>query len=279
MSKIIKKMMILIILSISLSVLGMRNINTYALSEKTSLDLLIENKKEQEKIQAKINDLEYDIEAKNNHINELKNNENTYAKDDVEVVSVSFIPENLKDKNYSMEKELVRLTDTKYELEKQLENFVIESIKLEKSIEEERLEYLQDSNLEFIPGIWPLESYKEISSPFGERTHPITGELKFHKGIDIPAPQNTDILSTDDGIVIFSGTQNGYGNVVKIKHFDGKKSVYAHNTSNVVKEGDIVKKGQVIAKVGTTGNSTGNHVHFEIIVEDENINPIIAVNK
>ncbi len=71
---------------------------------------------------------------------------------------------------------------------------------------------------------------------------------------------------------------NGYGNVIKIKHFDGKETLYAHNNSNIVEEGDIVKAGQVIAKVGTTGNSTGNHLHFETIINNENINPINVVN-
>ncbi|WP_052356551.1 peptidoglycan DD-metalloendopeptidase family protein [[Clostridium] dakarense] len=274
MSKTINKMMVLTLLSISIFILGNKNINTYALNEKTNLDLLLENKKAQEELQVKINDLKSNIEAQNSHIKELENKEN-----DTEVVSVSFVPESVKNKNNSIKDEVASLTNEKYELEKQLENFVIDGIKLEKSIEEEKLTYLNENSLQFIPGAWPLQSYTEISSPFGERVHPITGEVKFHRGIDIPAPQNTDILSSDDGIVIFSGSQNGYGNVVKIKHFDGKKTVYAHNTSNVVKEGDIVKKGQVIAKVGTTGNSTGNHVHFETIVNDENINPINAVNK
>lgn len=279
MSKTINKMIILTLLSISFFALGWKNINTYALDGKANLDLLLENKKAQEDLQVKINDLEYNIEAKKSYIDELENKENTYKENDIEVVSISFVPESQKDKNNSMTEELASIANVKYELEKQLEGFVIESIKLEKAIEEEKLAYLKENNVQFIPGIWPLQSYTEISSPFGERIHPITGELKVHKGIDIPAPKNTDILSSDDGTVIFSGTQNGYGNVVKIKHFDGKKTVYAHNTSNVVKEGDIVKKGQVIAKVGTTGDSTGNHVHFETIVNDENINPINAVNK
>lgn len=279
MSKTRSKMMILIILSICFFILENKNINIYALNEKTNLDLLIENKKSQEDLRIKINDLKSNLESKKNNIENLENKENTYTENGVEVVSVSFVPEEIKDKNYSEKEEIESLVSTKNELEKQLENFVIDSIKLEKSIEEEKFAYLKENNLQFIQGMWPLQSYKEISSPFGERVHPITGEVKFHRGIDIPAPKNTDILSSDDGIVIFSGSQNGYGNVVKIKHFDGKKTVYAHNTSNLVKEGDIVTKGQVIAKVGTTGDSTGNHVHFETIVNNKNINPINAVNK
>ena len=147
-----------------------------------------------------------------------------------------------------------------------------------KQIEEEKKEELSLNNTEYLKGIWPVKSYKEISSPFGQRIHPITGKQSFHKGIDIPAPQDTDILSCDDGIISFSGVMNGYGNVIKIKHFDGKETLYAHNNSNVVEEGDVVKAGQVIAKVGTTGNSTGNHLHFETIINNENINPINVVN-
>lgn len=277
MKKNMNKIWILTVLLINFFICTSQNTSTYALDKKNSLDLLIENKKNQDELQVRINDLIYDIETKVSYIDELENKENINKEDEVEVVSVSFVPEDIKSNNDDIKQELSSLTNTKYELEKQLEQFVIESIRLEKSIENEKKEYLNTNALQFIPGMWPLDSYTEISSPFGERIHPITGELKLHKGIDIPAPQNTNILSSDDGIVTFSGSQYGYGNVVKIKHFDSKKTVYAHNTANIVKEGDIVKKGQVIAKVGTTGDSTGNHVHFETIVNDENINPINAV--
>ena len=87
------------------------------------------------------------------------------------------------------------------------------------------------------------------------------------------------MLASDDGVVIFAGNKNGYGNVVEIDHFDNKKTLYAHNNSIVVRVGDVVKKGQVIAKVGSTGNSTGNHVHFEVKINDKRINPIYGVDK
>ncbi|MDU5022182.1 MAG: peptidoglycan DD-metalloendopeptidase family protein, partial [Clostridiales bacterium] len=118
-------------------------------------------------------------------------------------------------------------------------------------------------------GIWPVNGFNEISSPFGYRIHPITKEKKLHKGIDIPANYGLDILSTDYGVVTFSGVKNGYGNVVYIEHFDGKVSICGHNSENIVKEGDIVEKGQPIAKIGSTGISTGNHVHFELSVNGE----------
>ena len=165
------------------------------------------------------------------------------------------------------------LTDNKEYQESKLQELIIEEVKMIKYIEQEVEEKLTKTNSKYEKGIWPIEDYTDISSPYGERIHPISGKHSFHKGIDIPAPQGTDILSTDNGIVIFSGQQNGYGNVVKIKHFDGRVSVYAHNNENIVNEEDIVLKGEAIAKVGTTGNSTGNHLHFEIQVDEETINP------
>lgn len=138
---------------------------------------------------------------------------------------------------------------------------------------------LENNKSTYVKGMWPLEKYYYISSGYGYRNHPITKKTSFHYGIDIPAPKNTDVLASDDGMVIFAGNKNGYGNVVEIDHFDNKKTLYAHNNSIVVRVGDVVKKGQVIAKVGSTGNSTGNHVHFEVKINDKRINPIYGVDK
>ncbi|MCC3867128.1 M23 family metallopeptidase [Terrisporobacter mayombei] len=147
-----------------------------------------------------------------------------------------------------------------------------------KEIKEEKEEVLKNSNASYIKGEWPLENYRYISSGYGYRIHPITKKINFHNGIDIPAPKNTSVLASDDGIVSFAGYKSGYGNVVEIKHFDNKKTLYAHNNSVVVKVGQIVKKGQVIAKVGSTGNSTGNHVHFEVRINEERINPLYGIS-
>lgn len=247
----------------------------HAYTENTDVDSLIQNKEYQKDLKNKISNLEGQINEKRKYIEEGQ----SLSSDDTEVVSISFVDQESLANEDKVENEIESIEQEKSNLEKQLEESIIEEAYLEKTIEENKKAYLAKNNLDFISGIWPVPLYTDISSPFGERIHPITGEKNFHRGIDIPAPQNTDIISTDDGVVIFSGIQNGYGNVVKIKHFDGKKSVYAHNTSNLVKEGDIVKQGQVIAKVGTTGNSTGNHLHFETIVDDENINPINAVDR
>jgi murein DD-endopeptidase MepM/ murein hydrolase activator NlpD len=123
------------------------------------------------------------------------------------------------------------------------------------------------------PEGWPLRSGGVVTSKFGYRVHPITGRRAMHTGIDIAAAKGSDIVSMADGVVIFSGRKGGYGNIVEVRHANGLETRYAHNSRNLVKEGDVVTKGQVIAKLGSTGRSTGPHVHFEVRKNGKAINP------
>lgn len=123
-------------------------------------------------------------------------------------------------------------------------------------------------------GSWPVPGYSRISSPFGYRIHPVLGVKKMHTGIDIPAPTGTPTVAVANGTVIYSGVQGSYGNTVMIRHDNGLVSLYAHNSSLVVKVGETVKKGQVVAKIGSTGRSTGPHLHFEIRVNGTAQNPL-----
>ncbi len=112
-----------------------------------------------------------------------------------------------------------------------------------------------------------------ISSSFGNRFHPIDKRVKFHSGLDIAAQRGTPIKASADGIVTFSGKRGGYGNMVIIKHSDGKISRYAHADQLVVKRGQEVSAGQKIATVGSTGKATGPHLHFEIRESGSPIDP------
>ena len=116
-----------------------------------------------------------------------------------------------------------------------------------------------------------------IRSVFGPRRDPINGRPRFHKGIDIVAPQGTPIQAAAAGTVVFSGRNGGYGNMVMIEHSDGRRTLYAHAEALFVKVGDRVSASQTIAAVGSTGHSTGPHVHFEIRVGDQAINPLTAL--
>jgi murein DD-endopeptidase MepM/ murein hydrolase activator NlpD len=103
-----------------------------------------------------------------------------------------------------------------------------------------------------------------ISSRFGFRTDPITGHNAFHPGVDLAAVPGSKVVATGPGVVSFAGFKTGYGNVVEITHPTGYVTRYAHNSRNLVHEGDEVDKGQPVAIIGSTGRSTGTHVHFEV---------------
>jgi len=112
-----------------------------------------------------------------------------------------------------------------------------------------------------------------ISSYYGTRTNPFSGKLQFHKGMDFAAKSGSDVLAVAGGVVTWSSKRYGYGNLVEISHGNGYVTRYGHNKTNLVAVGDTVKKGQVVSKMGSTGRSTGPHVHFEVIKNGKQINP------
>lgn len=121
------------------------------------------------------------------------------------------------------------------------------------------------------PAGMPAPGY--ISSRFGGRNDPFGRGRSHHLGIDIDANTGDPVTAAAEGVVSFSGVRNGYGNVVEIDHGNGYKTLYAHNSANLVRGGDIVRAGQQIAKVGSTGRSTGSHLHFEVKLDGRQVNP------
>jgi murein DD-endopeptidase MepM/ murein hydrolase activator NlpD len=113
-----------------------------------------------------------------------------------------------------------------------------------------------------------------ISSPYGWRDDPFSGQEKFHAGIDIATPSGQEVYPVRKGRVIFSGLTTGYGNAVVIDHEDGFVSKYGHNSTNLVSVGDAVNPDQAIALTGNTGNSTGPHLHFEVQYKGKKVNPL-----
>lgn len=122
------------------------------------------------------------------------------------------------------------------------------------------------------PRGWPAEG--RISSLFGNREHPLYGIRKFHSGIDISVPTGTPLHATADGVVSFSGRAANNGNITVIEHGLGYSTIYAHNTRNAFRAGQTVKRGDVVAYAGSTGASTGPHVHYEIWKNGQSIDPM-----
>jgi murein DD-endopeptidase MepM/ murein hydrolase activator NlpD len=139
---------------------------------------------------------------------------------------------------------------------------------------------LSDRNLDQIlmpAGIPVRNGY--ISSGFGSRTDPFSGRSEFHTGVDFNGPAGSDVLAVAGGVVSFVGVKEGYGNVVEIDHGNGYVTRYAHNQKYVVEVGRTVRGGDVIAKMGSTGRATGNHVHLEVWLNDKLVNPTEYVRK
>ena len=113
-----------------------------------------------------------------------------------------------------------------------------------------------------------------LSSYFGMRTHPLSGRREMHKGIDFAGPMGGQVIAVAKGVVTYSGKRYSYGNLVEIAHGNGYSTRYAHNSVLLVSVGDTVEKGFQIAEIGSSGRSTGPHVHFEVIKNGREVNPI-----
>jgi len=137
-----------------------------------------------------------------------------------------------------------------------------------------------EARLDFMackPDSWPAGG--RMTSGFGNRKDPVTNRYSFHKGIDLANSVGTNVLAAGTGVVTFSGWNGSYGNVIVVSHGYGYKSVYAHNEKILVEVGQRVEKGDHIAEMGSTGKSTGSHLHFEIHFEGTQIDPMKVLEK
>lgn len=125
--------------------------------------------------------------------------------------------------------------------------------------------------------IWPAPGVYLITSPFGYRSDPFYGHTVFHNGTDIAGPTGSPIVAAASGIVVFSGWRGSYGNCVIISHPNGYETLYGHASGNTVSTGDIVNAGDLIQYMGSTGYSTGSHLHFEVFSGGQNIDPMSVV--
>ena len=137
-------------------------------------------------------------------------------------------------------------------------------------VEENNIVFTEKGPEKTVP-LLPVDA--TISSEFGWRTDPITGENRFHNGLDLATEEGTPVRAPLGGRVIMNGFQEGYGNVVVLDHGQGITTLYGHNKENLVKEGEWVQKGAVLAAVGSSGRSTGSHLHFEVRRHGRHLDP------
>ena len=133
----------------------------------------------------------------------------------------------------------------------------------------------KDLMLSMIPNGHAVKNFKGISSRYGYRKHPITGKRHLHAGVDYRGKKGAPVIATADGVVNFSGVKknSGFGNLISVTHANGFRTVYGHLSKRLVKSGQYVQKGEVIGEIGSTGRSTGNHLHYEVWFVFRRLNP------
>ena len=168
------------------------------------------------------------------------------------------------------------LAELAAELDRQERQLDAEAYSLLKQIEElERQELMKNAGVNATGTyLWPSSDSYYVTSLFGTRYHPILHYWRTHYGIDIGASYNTNIYASDGGVVVTSESSYSYGNYVMIAHGNGRYTLYAHMNKRLVSVDDVVKQGDVIGLVGSTGYSTGPHIHFEIIENGERVDPL-----
>lgn len=177
----------------------------------------------------------------------------------------------LKASRAEVDQEIKKISSNIDQLERQEDELLRESQQLESQIRS-----LQNSGKKYAGGsmVWPAPGWGQVTSYFGMRLHPILKKYRMHTGVDIHAPSGASIVAANKGTVISAGWQSGYGNTVIVDHGGGISTLYAHASKILVRTGDNVSAGQTIAKVGSTGLSTGPHLHFEVRKNGTPVDPL-----
>lgn len=206
------------------------------------------------------------IEEINKHLEATRENLKTY-KDEQKKLAISLENSKIIRNSY-----VNKLTEEELKIKEDLDLYQSELDLIELEI---LLAAMEGSNSEFVGGTfaWPAPGYYTITSPYGMRFHPVIKVYRNHSGIDIGAPLGSYVIVANDGIVTKATYSYSYGNMIMIDHGGGVTTLYAHGSEILVQVGDKVKRGDAILRAGSTGWSTGPHLHFEIRVNGTTIDP------
>lgn len=232
--------------------------NYYLITEITEADnALLENVEAEKKYNEKLNEV---LSTKQKTLSESREKKEQKA---ILLENMSIIKNN----------KLQSLTEDEIALQQMIEDYQNQVAEIETEI---RLLAIANVGAEYVGGAmaWPVPGYTRITSPFGMRTHPITGVYKLHTGCDIGAPYGTQFVAANDGIVTYAGENRAYGKMVIIDHGGGVTTLYAHGSNILVNVGDTIFQGTPVLEVGSTGYSTGPHAHFEVRINGEYVQPL-----
>ena len=243
-----------------------RRVQFLILLEKTNKEMLIELVEQKQEIEVKKSLKTEDSDTVAQKISDT----------DLELKKINMSKEELEKEINATKGKMTNLLSLEDDLEKESKALVN---KINKLVEEENAKNPTKPTYTGGAMKWPLPSSTRITSQFGNRKDPITGKNAYHSGIDIGAPKGNSIIAAADGKVILAGWNGGYGNCVIIDHGNGITTLYGHASSLLVSKGQTVKAGTVIAKVGSTGRSTGNHLHFEVRKNGSPVDPMKYVTK
>lgn len=219
-----------------------------------------------EKLIANVSKKKIQIEEINRNLEETKEKLKT-CKDEQKKVTISLENSKLIRSSY-----VNKLTDEELKIQQELNIYQNELDLVELEI---LLAAMEGMDSQYVGGTfaWPTPGYYTITSPYGMRFHPIIKVYRKHSGMDIGAPTGSYAIAANDGIVTTSTYSYSYGNMIMIDHGGGVVTLYAHGSELLAKVGDVVKRGDAIMKVGSTGWSTGPHLHFEIRINGATIDP------
>ncbi|KAB2950992.1 peptidoglycan DD-metalloendopeptidase family protein [Heliorestis acidaminivorans] len=205
------------------------------------------------------------LEVRKNELSELKQNAEAERR-------------RLNEQSQEHQQLLEEVTSQKEVVEQMLDDLERTSRQLESMIRNLQLQQNRAA-MGTGPMAFPLPQNARVTSPYGGRIHPVLKTSRFHTGVDFAASTGTPILASQTGIVIFAGSSGGYGNTVILDHGGGTSTLYAHMSVIGVREGQTVQKGERIGAVGSTGWSTGPHLHFEVRQNGQHVNPMPYIGR